>query len=166
MKVCSGAEGLADRSRSETDRTALCTILVVPLRSNASLLASFAFPETYTLRIGLQQQRRYACGTALIIQGYIDDIGAVGVNTLAGEQILGLHTQFDLHAGTAYVGQLAVHEQQLADQHRTVKCHTVHRDRHGRSTRVTAGDDSTTFVTKLENDAAVNRTQTVGMLWL
>lgn len=94
----------------------------------ARLLTPAAFCVFAPLVVGAKLEGRDGRRSPLVVQRYIDKVGAIGMDDFAGEQVLGLHAELYLHAGCSDVGDDAVNQQELADQYGPMEGDAVYGD--------------------------------------
>jgi len=99
-------------------------------------MACLALGKAAAIFLGLQQQRRHRRWTTVIAKGDIDEVGAVGMHALAGQQMFGLYAQLYLDAGATDPGDASMDQHQPAQQDRLQKGDTIDRDRDGRPSGV------------------------------
>src|SRR5579862_7208798 len=89
----------------------------------------------------LERQQRHLGGLAVTVQRDVGDVARVRVALGAGEHVLGLHTNADLHRRAADGVHARLHVHQLADEDRLAEVHAVHGDGDAGHARVPDGAD-------------------------
>jgi hypothetical protein len=111
-----------------------------------------------------EDQLRNDPGPPGLVERHERDVGGRRVPELAGEQVLGLDPDTDLHGGAAGQVEAAPEKEQVAHEHGVMKIKPVDGRRDHVGPRVTRRHDRRSRIDQLHDHAAVNVPCRIGVL--